>query len=110
MSASLVVLIACTVLGLSRAGVREACKCGFFKEMTRWMKVRTILILCSLGRGGLVRSTLLCGEKGWKRGRRWRGGELVERGGEVEHVPDCERPFGGWGLRLRSACVSAFQR
>ena len=106
----MVVLIACTVLGLSRAGVREACKCGFFKEMTRWMKVRTIVTLCSRGREGLVRSTLLCGEKGWKRGRRWRGGGLVEGGGEVEHVPDCERPFGGRGLWLRLACGSAFQR
>ena len=106
----MVVLIACAVLGLSRAGVREACKCGFFKEMTRWMKVRTIVSLCSRGRGGLVRSTLLCGEKGWKRGRRWRGGGLVEGGGEVKHVPYCERPFRGRGLRLRLARGSAFQR
>ena len=106
----MVVLIGCAVLGLSRLGVREACKCGFFKEMTRWTKVRTTVSLCSRGRGGLVRSTLLCGEKGRKRGRRRRGGVLVEGGGEVEHVPDCERPFGGRGLWLRLACGTAFQR
>ena len=106
----MVVLIGCAVLGLSRAGVREACKCGFFKEMTRWTKVRTIVSLCSQGRGGLVQSTFLCGEKGRERGRRRRGGVLVEGGGEVEHVPDCERPFGGKGLRLRLACGTAFQR
>ena len=81
MSATVVVLIGCAVLGLSRAGVREACKCGFFKEMTRWTKVRTIVSLCSRGRGGLVRSTLLCGDKGRKQGRRRRGGVLVEGGG-----------------------------
>ena len=31
-------------------------------------------------------------------------------GGEVEHVPDCERLFGGRGLWLRLACGVAFQR
>ena len=46
-------------------GRREKmCKCGFFKEMTRWTSVRTIVSLYSRGRGGLVRSTLLCEEKG----------------------------------------------
>ena len=35
------------------------CKCGFFKEMTRWTKMRTIVSLCSREGGGLVRSTLL---------------------------------------------------
>ena len=60
--------------------------------------------------GGLVRSTLLCGEKERKLGRRRQGGVLVEEGGEVEHVPDCERPFGGRGLWLRLACSIAFQR
>ena len=88
----------------------EACKCGFFKEMTCWTKVTTIVSLCSRGRGGLVRSTLLCGEKGQKRGRRRRGGVLVEGGGEVEHVPDCEWPFGGRWLWLRLASGTAFQR
>ena len=78
LSASVVVLIACTVFGPPMAGAREACKSGFFEEMTRWMEVRTIVSLCLRGRGGLVRSTLLCGEKGWKRGRRWQGGGLVE--------------------------------
>ena len=78
----MVVLIGCAVLGLLRAGVRETCKCGFFKEMTRWTKMRTIVSLCSReGGGGLVRSTLLCGEKGRKQGRRRRGGVLVEGGG-----------------------------
>ena len=99
----MIVLIGCAVLGLLRAGVRETCKCGFFKEMTRW----TIVSLCSREGGGLVRSTLLCGEKGRKQGRRRRGGVLVEGGG-VEHVPDRERPFGGRGLWLRSACGFAF--
>ena len=109
MSASVVVLIACAVSGLSMTGAREACEHGFFKEMTRWMKVRRVLSLCSRGWGGLVRSTLLCGEKGWKRGRRWRRGGLVEGEGEVEHVSDCERSLGGRGLRLRLA-RSASQR
>ena len=62
------------------------------------------------GEGGLVRSTLLCGERGRKQGRRRRGGVLVEGGGGVEHVPDCGRPFGGRGLWLRLACGIAFQR
>ena len=107
----MVVLIGCAVLGLLRAGVRETCKCGFFKEMTRWTKMRTNVSLCSRQRGGLVRSTLLCGEKGRKQGRRRRGGVLVEGGGGgVEHGPDCERPFGGRGLWLRLACGDAFQR
>ena len=39
------------------------------------------------------------------RGGAGRGGE-----GEVEHVPDCERPFGGRGLWLRFARGIAFQR
>ena len=38
------------------------------------------------------------------------GGGWSRGGGEVEHVPDCERPFGGRGLRLRLARGSAFQR
>ena len=77
----MVVLIGCAVLGLLRAGVRETCKCGFFIEMTRLTKMRTIVSLCSREGGGLVRSTLLCGEKGRKQGRRRRGGVLVEGGG-----------------------------
>ena len=81
MSASVVVLIGCAALGLLRAGVIETCKCGFLKEMTRWTKMRMIVSLCSGGRGGLVRSTLLCGEKGRKQGRRRQGGALVEGGG-----------------------------
>ena len=86
----MVVLIGCAVLGLLRAGVRETCKCGFSKEMTRWTKMRTIVSLCSReGGGGLVRSTLLCGEKGPKQGRRWRGGVLVE----------------GWGGRLNMSRI-----
>ena len=110
MSAHVVVLVGCAVLGLLRAGVRETCRCGFFKEMTRWTKMRTNESLCSRQRGGLVRSTLLCGEKGRKQGRRRRGGVLVEGGGGVEHVPDCERPFGGRGLWLRLACGISFQQ
>ena len=43
MSASVVVLIACAVLGLLMASVREACKRGFFKETTRRTVVRTIV-------------------------------------------------------------------
>ena len=81
MSASVVVLIGCAVLGLLRAALRETCKCGFFKEITRWTKMRTIVSLCSQEGGGLVQSTLLCGEKGRKQGRRRRGGVLVEGGG-----------------------------
>ena len=81
MSANVVVLIDCAVLGLLRAGVRETCKCGFFKEMTRWTKMRTNVSLISRQRGGLVRRTLLCVEKGRKQGRRQRGGVLVEGGG-----------------------------
>ena len=81
MSASVVVLIGCAVLGLLRAGVRETCKCGFFKEMTRWTKMRTNVGLCSRLRRGLVRSTLLCGEKGRKQGRRRRGGGAGRGGG-----------------------------
>ena len=34
------------------AGVRETCKCGSFKEMTRWTKMRTIVNLCSREGGG----------------------------------------------------------
>ena len=81
MSASVVVLIGSAVLELLRAGVRETCKCGFFKEMTRWTKMRLNVGLCSRLRGGLVRSTLLCGEKRRKQGRRDRGGVLAEGGG-----------------------------
>ena len=77
----MVVLIGCPVLGLLRAGVRETCKCDFFKEMTRWTKMRMIVSLCSREGGGLVRSTLLCGEKGRKQGRRRREWPLIERGG-----------------------------
>ena len=62
------------------------------------------------GEGGVVRSTLLCGEKGREQGRRRQGGVLVEEGGEVEHVPDSERPFWGRGLWLRLACGIGFQR
>ena len=97
MSASVVLLIACTVLGLSRAGVREACKCGFFKEMTRGMKVRGIVSLRSRQRGGLVRSTLLCGDTGWRRGRRWQGGGLVEGGGGLNMSRIVSSLFGGGG-------------
>ena len=64
MSATVVVLIACAVSGLSMAGTGEACKRGFFKEMTRWMMLGTFVSLCLRGRRGLVRSTLFCGEKG----------------------------------------------
>ena len=77
----MVVLIGCAVLGLLRAGVRETCKCGFFKEMTRWTKMSRNVSSRSRQRGGLVRSTVLCGGKGRKQGRRRRGGVLVEGGG-----------------------------
>ena len=106
----MVVLIGCAVLGLLRAGVRETCKCGFFREMARWTKMRTNVSFCSRQRGVLVRSILLCGKKGRKMGRRRRGGLLVEGGGGVEHVPDCERPFGGRELWVRLARGIAFQR
>ena len=106
----MVVLIGCAVLGLLRAGVRETCKCCFFKEMTRWTKMRTIVSWCSREEGGLVCSTLLCREKGQKQGRGRRGGVLVKGGGEVEHFPDRERPLGGRGLWLRLACGFALQR
>ena len=39
-----------------------------------------------------------------------RGGAGRGGGREVEHVTDCERPFGGRGLWLRLACGIAFQR
>ena len=104
----MVVLIDCAARAVE--GRREKmCKCGFFKEMTRWTSVRTIVSLCSRGRGGLVRSTLLCEEKGRKWGRRRRGGCWSRGGGEVEHVPDCERPFGGRRLWLGLTCGTAFQ-
>ena len=93
----MVVLIGCAVLGLSRAGVRETCKCGFFKEMTRWTKMRTIVSLCLRGRGGLVRSTLLCGEKGRKQGQRRRGGVLVEEGGRLNMSRIVSGRLGGGG-------------
>ena len=48
----MVVLIGCAVLGLLRAGVRETCNCGFFKEMTRGTKMRAIVRLCSREGGG----------------------------------------------------------
>ena len=54
MSASVVVLHICAVLGVSMAGVKEACKRGFFKEMTRWTSVKIIVSWCSRGKGGLV--------------------------------------------------------
>ena len=73
--------------------------------------MRTIVSLCSREGGGLVRSTLLCGEKGRKQGWRRRGGVLVEEeGGGVEHVPDRERPFAGRGLWLKLARGFASQR
>ena len=93
----MVVLIGFAVLGLLGAGVRETCKCGFFKEMTRWTKMRTIVSLCSRGRGGLVRSTLLCGEKGRKQGRRRRGGVLVEGGGRLNMSRIVSGRLGGGG-------------
>ena len=43
MSASVLLRIACAVLGLSMVGMREACKHGFFKEMTRWISFSTIV-------------------------------------------------------------------
>ena len=43
MSASVVLRIACAVLGLSMVGMREACKHGFFKEMKRWTSLRMIV-------------------------------------------------------------------
>ena len=43
--------------------------------------MRTNVSLCSRQRGGLVRSTLLFGDKGRKQGQRRQGGVLVEKGG-----------------------------
>ena len=91
----MVVMIGCAVLGLLRAGVRETCKGGFFKEMTRWTKMRTNVSLCSRQRGGLVRSTLLCGEKGLKQERRRRGGLLVEGGGRLNMSRNVSGRLGG---------------
>ena len=112
MSASVVVLIGCAVLGLLRAGVRETCKCGFFKEMTRWTKMRTNVSLCSRQRGGLVRSTLLCGEKSGNRGG---GGEGVcwsRGGGRLKISRIVSGRFWGAGalaeVGLR-CCVSAIE-
>ena len=93
----MVLLIGCAVLGLLRAGVREACKGGFFKDMTRWMKMRTNVSLCSRQRGGLVRSTSLCGEKGRKQGRRRQGGVLVEGGGGLNMSRIVSGRLGGGG-------------
>ena len=97
MSASVVVLIGSAVLGLLRAGVRVTCKCGFFKEMTRWTKMRTNVSLCSRQRGGLVRSTVLCGGKGRRQGWRRRGGVLVEGGGGLNMSQIVSGRFGGGG-------------
>ena len=47
--------------------------------------MRTIVSLCSREGGGLVRSTLLCGEKGRRQERRRRGGVLVEY--QVDDLP-----------------------
>ena len=107
----MVVLIACAVLGLPRAGAREACKCGFFKEMTRWMSVRTIVSLWPRGRGGAgVKYLVMRGEGVGAGAEVARGGGWSRGEAEIEHVQDCERPFGGRGLRLRLARGSAFQR
>ena len=38
------------------------------------------------------------------------GGGAVEGGGEVQHVPDCERPFEGRGFWFRGARGRPFQR
>ena len=65
----MVVLIGCAVLVLLRAGVRETCKCGFFKEMTRWIKMRTIVSLCSQeGGGGWCEVICYAGRRGGNRG------------------------------------------
>ena len=107
----MVVLIGCAVLGLLRAGVRETCKCGFFKEMTRWTKMRTVVSLCSREGGGAgAKYLVMRGEEAEKGAEAARGVAGRGGGGEVEHVPDRERPFGGRGLWLRLACGFAFQR
>ena len=43
MSARVVVPVAYAVIGLSMARMREVFKRGFFKEMTRWTSLRTIV-------------------------------------------------------------------
>ena len=93
----MVVLIGCAVLGLLRAGVRETCKCGFFKEVTRWTKMRTNVSLCSRLRGGLVRSTLLCGEKGRNRGGGGEGGCWLRGGGRLNMSRIVSGRLGGGG-------------
>ena len=110
-SASVVVLIGCAALGLLRAGVRETCKCDFFKEMTRWMKMRRIVSFCSREGGGAgAKYLVMRGEGAKTEAEAARRGAGRGGGGEVEHVPDHERRFGGRGLWLRLARGYAFQR
>ena len=60
--------------------------------------------------GGAGAKYLVMRGEGLETGAEAARGVLAERGGEVEHVPDCERPFGGRGLWLRFVCGIAFQR
>ena len=65
------------------------------------------------GEAGAGAKYLVMRGEGAETGAEEARGMLVEGGGGgggVEHVPDCERPFGGRGLRLRLACGIAFQR
>ena len=57
--------------------------------------MRTIVSWCSREGKGLVRSTLLCGEKGRKQGRRRRGGVLVGGGGEGFYSVEGDGVFPG---------------
>ena len=80
----MVVLIGCAVLGLLRAGVRETCKCGFFKEMTRWTKMRTNVSLCSRLRGGAGAKYLVMRGEGAETGAEAaRGGASRGGGGRL---------------------------
>ena len=107
----MVVLIACTVLGLSRAGVRKACKCGLFKLRDDTLdEGEEDCEFVLAGEGGAGAKYLVMRREGAEAGAEVARGGAGGGGGEVEHVPDCKRPFGGRGLRLSLACSSAFQR
>ena len=79
----LVVLIGCAVSGLLRAGVRETCKCGFCKVMTRWTKMRTTVSLCSRERGAWCEEPCYAGRKGGNRGRGGKEGCWSREGGRL---------------------------
>ena len=76
--------------------MRETCKCGVFKEMTRWTKMRKIVSLCSREGEELVPSTLLCGGNG-NRGGGNKGGCWSRGGGRLNMSRIVSGRLGGGG-------------